>query len=180
MSLQTGGRLAVTKRAIIDPRNLMILAFELDGPHLDQTPSFLVVQDIREISSMGLIVDSNDEFVGLGDVIKVKEVYDFNFELLNIVVKTQKGKKLGKIMGFSIEPGSFMIKQLNVRRPLLKSLTDTELLIDRSQIIEISNEAVIVKDEEEKVRSHVKAAAIAYANPFRQAATPQPEAIRRS
>lgn len=180
MSLQTGGRLATTKASVIDPRNLFILAFELEGPLLDETPSFLVVTDIRELGSMGMIVDSSDEFVGVNDVIKIKEVYDFSFSLDGLAVKSQKGKRIGKVVGYSVEPGKFMVKQLQVRRPLLRSLADTELLIDRTQIIEISNDAVVIKDEHPKVRSHVKAAAGTYANPFRQTATPQPETIDRA
>jgi len=180
MSLQTGRRLAITKHAVIDPRNLKILAFELDGPHLDQVPSFLGVNDIREIGNMGIIIDSSDEFVGIDDVIKIKEVYNFRFKLDNLAVKSQRGKKLGKVMNYSIEPDSFTVKQLSVRRPFLKSLTDTELLIDRSQIIEISNDAVVIKDETEKVRSHVKSATSTYTNPFRQQSAPQPETIYRS
>ena len=179
MSLQTGGKLAVTKTAIIDPRNLFILAFELEGHLLDQTPSFLTINDIREIGSMGIIVDSSDEFIGIDDVIKLREVYNFKFLLDNLPVKDKKGKKLGRVDGYSVEPGSFMVKQLKVRRPILKSLTDTELLIDRSQIMEISNDAVVVKSEDEPIRSHVKAAAGAYTNPFRTTATPQPETIDR-
>lgn len=179
MSLQTGGRLAVTKAALIDPRSLFILAFELDGNQLDQHPSFVTVRDIREIGTMGMIVDSSDEFIGLGDVIKIQEVYSFNFKLDNLLVKDEKGRRVGKVNSYSVEPGSFLVKQLRVRRPLLKSLTDTELLIDRSQIVEISNEAVVIKAEDQSVRSHVKAAAGAYTNPFRNTATPQPETINR-
>ncbi len=177
MSLQTGARLAVTKTPVIDPRNLFILAFELDGNLLDQHPSFLTVSDIREVSTMGIIIDSSDEFIGLGDVIKIDEVYTFKFSLDNLPVKDTSDNKLGRVAGYSIEPGSFMVKQLKVRRPILKSLTDTELLIDRSQIVEISNDAITVKSEESSVRSHVKAAAGAYTNPFRSTATPQPETI---
>lgn len=179
MSLQTGGRLASTKSAIIDPRTLRILAFELEGNLLDQQPSFLVVSDIREIGSMGIIVDSSEEFVGEDDVIKIKEVYDFHFALDNLQVKDQKGRKLGRVNGYSVEPGSFIIKQLNVRRPILKSLTDTELLIDRTQVVEISNDTVTVRSEDQRPKSHVKAAAGAYTNPFRASATPQPETIDR-
>lgn len=178
MSLQTGGRLAQTKAPIIDPRNLSILAYELDGSSLDQHPSFLRVEDIREISSLGLIVDSSDEFVGLEDIIKLKEVYEFSFELLGKPVRDKKGKKVGKVIGYSIEPGSFMVKQLNVRRPLLKSFNDTELLIDRTQIIEVSDESVTIKSDAEKPRAHVKRAANSYTNPFRNT-QPQPETIRR-
>jgi uncharacterized protein YrrD len=179
MSLQTGGKLATTKNPIIDPRNLLILAFELDGTLLDERPSFLMIDDIREIGGMGIIIDSRDEFIGLEDVIKIREVYDFHFVLDNILVRDQRGKKVGWVDGYSVEPQSFMVKQLNVKRPILKSLADTELLIDRSQIIEISNDAIVIKSDDQPIRSHVKAAAGAYTNPFRQTATPQPETIDR-
>jgi hypothetical protein len=72
MSLQTGGQLAHTKTPLIDPRNLMIIAYELQGPALDAHPSFLLMSDVRELSNLGLIVDSSDEFVGVDDVIKIR------------------------------------------------------------------------------------------------------------
>lgn len=179
MSLQTGGQLARTKAPVIDPRNLTILAYELEGPSLDTYPSFLRMADVRELSNIGLIVDSSDEFVGLDDVIKLKEVYEFEFELIGKPVQDEKNHRLGKVTGYSVEPGSFLIKQLNVKRPLLKSFSDTELLIDRSQIVEVSDKAITIKnDEREPVP--VKQAARTYTNPFRGTTTPQPEAIDRS
>lgn len=178
MSLQTGGQLARTKAPVIDPRNLTILAYELEGPSLDAHPSFLRMADVRELSNIGLIVDSSDEFVGLDDIIKLKEIYEFEFELIGKMVQDEKKKRLGKVSGYSVEPGSFLIKQLNVKRPLLKSFTDTELLIDRTQIMEVSDKAITIKnDEREPVP--VKQAARTYTNPFR-GTTPQPEAIDRS
>ena len=58
MSLQTGSELARTSRAIINPYNLKIIAYELSGPLLDQSPSLLRIEDIRETGPMGLIIDS--------------------------------------------------------------------------------------------------------------------------
>ena len=177
MSLQTGGQLARTKTPLIDPRNLMIVAYELDGPALDTHPSFLMMRDVRELSNLGLIVDSSDEFIGLDDVVKIREVYDFRFELVGKTVRDRNGTKLGKVSGYSIEPGSFMIKQLNVRRPLLKSLTDTELIIDRTQITEVNDVEIIITNDERQP-TPVKRAAKSFTNPFR-GTSPQPEAIDR-
>lgn len=166
MSLQTGGQLATTKTTVIDPRSLKVIAFELEGPSLDNNPAFLLINDVRELSNLGLIVDSSEEFVGLADVIKLEEVYNFNFRLDNIQVKDQANHKLGRVISYSVEPESFMVKQLNVKRPLLKSFTDTELLIDRSQVFEVTNDAVTINhDEREPV--HVKQAAKSFTNPFR-------------
>lgn len=178
MSLQTGGQLARTKNPIIDPRNLSIIAYELEGPSLDTHPSFLLIQDVRELSNLGLIVDSSDEFVGIDDVIKLKEVYEFSYTLIGKTVIDQNKHKLGKVVTYSIEPESFLIKQLNVRRPLLKSLSDTELLIDRTQIIEVTDDTITISHDEREP-SPVKRAAKAYTNPFRGQAA-QPESINRS
>ncbi len=167
MSLQTGAELARTQAALIDPRNLKIVAFILEGVKLDRRPSFLTIADIREISGIGIIVDSSDEFIGIDDVIKIKEVYDFDFTLMNIRVEDESKHNLGKVISYSVEPGSFYIKQLNVKRPLFKSLSDTELLIDRTQIVNVSDEKIIIRhDEREPVPA--KHTVTTFTNPFRQ------------
>jgi uncharacterized protein YrrD len=175
MSLQTGGQLATTKRPLINPHNFAILAYELSGPSLDEHPSFLRMIDVRELSNLGLIVDSSDEFIGLDDVIKIKEVYDLGFDLIGKNVVDEKKSKMGKVTGYSLEPGTFIIVQINVKRPLLKSFTDTELIIDRTQILEVTNDTITIKNDERQP-APVKKAAQAYTNPFR-GTKPQPEAI---
>lgn len=174
LSLQTGGQLAKTKTVIIDPRDLTIIAFELEGHLLDDNPSFLLIDDIRELSNIGIIVDSNEEFVGENDVIKLKEVYDFHFELTGKLVRDPKMRKLGKVISYSLEPNSFIIKQLTVKRPILKSLSDTELLIDRTQIVEVSNVAITIDNDEREPVPVAKRAASSFSNPFRgQSAQPE-------
>lgn len=59
-----------------------MVAYELAGPLLDQDPSLLRIEDIREIGPLGMIIDSVDELVSPSDVIKLKEVYEFGFYLI--------------------------------------------------------------------------------------------------
>lgn len=174
MSLQTGAELARTRRILVDPRDLSIAAYELEGNMLDEHPSFLRPVDVRELSNLGLIVDSSDEFVGLDDVIKIKEVYDYKFDLIGLDVVNEKKKKLGKVSGFNVDSGSFSVQQLVAKRPLLKSFSDTELLIHRSQVIEVGDSYVKVRTPsiEEPVADSIRE----YTNPFR-AGNVQPEAI---
>lgn len=177
MGLQTGTELARTARPVIDPRTLKIMAYELEGPLLDEHPSFLRIEDIRELSDIGMIVDASDEFVGLDDIIKLKETYELNFSLVGLTVLDDKKHKLGRVSGYTVEMGSFVIQQLNVRRPIMKSLGDTELLVHRSQILEITDTTVTVKSG--KVNAEpIKSAVKAYVNPFRQTGSAQPETIK--
>lgn len=171
LGLQTGSELARTKTAIIDPATLKIHAYELQGPLLNSHPSILRIADIREISDIGLIVDSSDEFVGLEDVIKISELYELRFKLIGMAVIDIKGSKLGKVNGYSLSTTDFLIYQLSVKRPLFKSLSDTELLIHRSQITEINNDAIVVHSEAEIAEPVLESVRKSYVNPFRSKPT---------
>lgn len=174
MSLQTGAELARTKSVLVDPRDLTIVAYELEGHMLDSHPSFIRPTDIRELSNLGFIVDSSDEFVGLDDVIKIKQVHEFNFALVGLDVINESNKKLGKVTGFTIDSSSFSIQQLNVKRPLLKSFNEPDFLVHRSQIVKVNNTFVQVKSTSEKASDAVPIRE--YTNPFRKTNV-QPEAI---
>lgn len=173
LGLQTGAELARTKEAVIDPSNLKILAYELSGPLLDADPSLLRIADIREISDIGIIVDSSDEFVGVKDVIKLGEIYDLHFRPVGMLVIDIKGSKLGKVNGYTINTLDFLVYQLSIKRPFLKSFNDTELLIHRSQITEINDKAIIVNAEAETPEPLLESVKGSYINPFRNNPTPE-------
>lgn len=173
MSLQTGSQLARTARAIISPYNLKILAFELEGPLLHQSPSLLRIEDIREIGPLGIIIDSVDELISLSDVIKIKEIYELNFNLIGLKVVDDKKHNTGKVSGYTLEAESFVIQQLLVKRPFLQSMGDTELLIHRSQIIKITNTLITVESPTIRKTQAISAPMTAIDNPFRSTQTTQ-------
>jgi len=177
MGLQTGSELGRLSRAVIDPATLKILAYEVTGPMLDLHPSLLRIADVREFSDIGVIVDSSDEFVSPTDVIKLGEIYDLRFQPVGMQVLDEKKHKLGKVESYTIDTSSFVIQQLSIKRPFLKSFNDTQLLVHRTQITEINDKAIIVHSERQPtepvidtVRDHA-----AYVNPFRKPAGPQAE-----
>lgn len=174
MSLQTGAELARIKHVLVDPRDLTVVAYELEGSALVERPSFIRPVDVRELSNLGLIVDSSDEFVGVDDVIKIKQVYEFHFNVVGLEVIDDKKHRLGRVRSFNLDASSFVLEQLVVRRPLLKSLNESELLIHRSQIIEVNDERILVRStaSREPLRQSIRE----YANPFRSSPA-QPESI---
>jgi uncharacterized protein YrrD len=177
MGLQTGSELAKISQPVINPHTLEILAYEIEGPLLDQRPSLLRIADVREFSDIGIIVDSSDEFVSPNDIIKLDEIYQLHFNPVGMHVLDEKRHKIGKVIGYTIETNGFVIQQLNVRRPLLQSLNDTELLIHRTQITEINDNEIIVHSRAkipEPVMQNVRSA---YNNPFRK--HPQAEHIQQ-
>ncbi|MFZ1250143.1 MAG: hypothetical protein WAR37_01715 [Candidatus Microsaccharimonas sp.] len=178
MSLQTGNRLAQTEKPIIDPATLHIVAYEISGPLLSDKPSFLRTADIREYGRLGMIINSNDEIVGLDDVLQIEKIYELNFELIGMTVIDEHRRKLGKVDNYTLETGDFIIQQLNVRRGFLQGISDTGLLINRSQILEINNSTIVVKSPTKKsVEPVMQSLRGEFVNPFR---APKPETEAQS
>ena len=176
MSLQTGAQIGVTAEPIIDPRKLNIVAFYCEGPNIDFSPAILHISDIREIGSLGIIVDGADDIMPPDDLVRLQEVLDFHFELVGKHVVDTAGMKMGKVDTYSVDPNSFYIMKLHVKPNLLQSLTAAELLIDRSQIETVNDKHVVVKRAGVKAKKPAMALkAPVIENPFRHA-KPQSQA----
>jgi sporulation protein YlmC with PRC-barrel domain len=153
LSLHIGGEVARLSRAIVDPDNLKIIGYEVNGPLIrGEVGNVLLIEDVRELAPSGLIVDSIDDFVHRSDVIKIDQIMSLNFNLVGLKVETKSGQKIGKISDYTLDTGSFMVYQLVVKRPAMKALIDPELTINRSQIVEINDHKVIIKNDKEEVK----------------------------
>ena len=181
LSLHLGGPIGRVASEIVDPNDLRIIALNVSGPQTGDGDhgDILDVRSIREFSNIGMIVDSIDDLVSKGDVVKFDEIIDLNFNVIGLNVKTKKGKKLGKISEYTFDPESMQIMQFVVKRPFLKSFMDPELIIGRSQIKEVNDYELIVKDEEEKIKkeSGKKDFVPNFINPFRDSNLATNEAV---
>ena len=152
LSMQSASPIGTVSEIIVDPNSLKIVAFRIAGPIVNRNSSILAVSSIREYSRYGMVVDSIDELVADDDVIKISQVLELNFSLTGLKVETKKGGKLGTVSDFTATSNDFIIQQLVVKRPMLKSFLDPELLIPRREIVEITDDKVIVKDNEKTIR----------------------------
>lgn len=181
MSLQTGTKLATTTAAIVDPRQLTIAAFYVEGPHLEQSPSILHPSDIRELGELGMIVDDADKLTSLEGLVRLQQVVDFSFELIGLKVVDEHKHKLGKVTGYGVDTTSYNIMQVYTEQPLFRSLSDGGSTIHRSQILSVNNHLMVVRSatipaKEEPAKA---ATAKAFVNPFRSN-NPQPDSTTRS
>ena len=179
LSLHIGGAIGTTKEAIIDPENLNIIAYTVDGPAIKNDPevgNILDVNDVRELGPEGLIINSTDVLVKREDIIRVDEVMKLNFGLVGLKVVTQKGKKIGKVVDYTFDSNSFMVYQLIVQRPVgFASFNDPHLTINRSQIVEIDDYKITIKHDKEQVKVVEKKKKVEkeeftpnFVNPFRK------------
>ncbi len=179
LSLQTGVPVARTSGFIIDPRRMHVMAFYCEGSQLVDDESVLHTADIREFSNIGIIVNNSDDIMSPSDLVRLQEVLEYNFNLIGMSVIDSTRQRLGKVCDFSTETDSFLIKTFTVKRPLFKALNDTELVINRTQIIEVTRDHIIVKAPTvEEKKSSKQTVISAFDNPFRT--KPQPESPSQS
>jgi sporulation protein YlmC with PRC-barrel domain len=177
MSLQTGTQIGTAISHIVDPRRLNVVAFYCEGQLINFNPAILHVADIRELSSIGLIVDSADNIMPPDDLVRLKEILDYHFELEGKQVVEEGGHKLGKVGGYTVDSESFYIVKLHVKPTLLQSFGRAELLIDRTQISEINDKQIVVRRATVRDEKRAPFASIpAIDNPFRKAPHGMPEA----
>ncbi len=172
LSLHLGGPIGRVTGELVDPNDLTIIALNVDGPQTGDGDhgDILDVRNIRESSNIGMIVDSIDELVSKGDVVRFDKIIDLNFSIIGLNVKTKKGVKLGKVVDYTFDPETMQIMQLIVKRPFIKAFLDPELIIGRSQIKEVNDYEIIVREEEEKIKkeSGKKDFVPNFINPFRE------------
>lgn len=169
MSLQTGTQLAETTGAILDPRQLTIAAFYVDGSGLEQSPSILHPVDIRELSDVGMIVDDTTKLMSSDGLVRLQEIISFGFELTGLKVVDEQGRKLGKVASFGVETGSYMVMQVYTEQSLMRSLSTMSSTIHRSQIVSVNNSVMVVQlpTVREEVAKVAQDAGNAFVNPFR-------------
>ena len=170
LSVQAGGQIGRIVDAIVDPDNLSVIAFHVDGPPINKQQNILDVRSVREYSNYGFVIDDIDELVSPDDVIRINNILKLNFNLLSLKVETKKGSKLGKVQDFTLTSEDFIIQQIIVKRPMIKSLNDPELTIPRSEIVEITDYKIIVKEEEKTIKKKAEKQEFVpnFVNPFRE------------
>lgn len=156
MSLRTGTQVAIAIEPVINPHNLKILGWWCAAPGGQRL--VLLSEDVRESMPSGLAINNEDALSDPADLVRHKEILEINFELMEKLVRTKR-QKLGKVSDFSYNEGLF-VQKLYVARPLRKVFTsDDTLLIDREQILEVTDKYILVRDTEIKATAEEMAGA---------------------
>jgi len=174
VGIQTGGRLATLGEAIIDPRQLKVVAFYCKGLRLNGDGAVLHTEDIREVGDMGAIINSADNIMSPDDLVRLKEVIGYKFQLEGKEVVDDTGRKVGRVTTYNVETNSFYVIKLHVRPGIFKALQTSEVIIDRSQIVELSPKRIVIKAPAVKEEASAAMESLpAVDNPFRR--SPQPD-----
>jgi sporulation protein YlmC with PRC-barrel domain len=145
LSLRVGRPIGVVNEPIINPNNLKI-----EGWHATDLDSksrmVLLSQDIREILKQGFVVNDHDALTPTDDLVRLQTVLEYNFSLIGKNIVTTSKAKLGKVSDYAFEKNGFFIQKLYVSQSILKSFTGGGLVIDRTQIVEITHKKITVDE----------------------------------
>lgn len=154
LSLRTGGVIGVALYPIINPNNLKIEGWYAQN-HFEKGEHILPTREIRDFIAKGLVVDDHDALTHPDDMVRLKETIGIRFDLIGKSVISESKKRLGKVADYAVDESSYYIQKLYVNPTLLKGLTSDQLLIDRNQIVEITDKNIIVQDPTVKSRARM-------------------------
>lgn len=146
MSLRTGGKVATTTRAVINPNNLRVEGFHCQDTVDKKLQLILLSIDIRDIVPQGIVVNDHSVLSEPGDLVRLKETLQINFELIGKPVFTDNKSRIGKVSDFAVDLSSLYIQKIYVAQSVIKSFAGGNLSVDRSQIVEITNKKIVIQD----------------------------------
>lgn len=152
ISLRTGGPVAIASSAIVNPHNLKIIGWwcKVGGSN---NPKVLLSNDTRDMTRDTIAINDENDLVEPEDLARHKDILEINYDPIGKTVKTKRSK-VGKVSDFSFNDGMF-IQKLYVEKPMHKVFsTEDMVLIDRKQILEVTDHYILIKDTDVKVKQH--------------------------
>lgn len=165
MSLRSGGRVATAHQPIFNPDNLKIVGFHATD-NISSEHLVLLTQDIREHIDKGFVIDDVDTLAEPEDLVRLKDILEINFILNGKAVATDKKKKIGKVSDYAVDSISYYVQKLYVTQSIMKNFAQGELSVDRKQIIEVTDDKIVIKDPQQLTKAR--------ANESRQKPHPRP------
>lgn len=145
MSLRTGGPIGKIVNIVVDPNNLKIEGWLVDDTARRQR-SILLSQDVRDIIEQGFVVNDHEALTDPAELVRLQSILDLKFELIGKQVITEDKHRIGKVNDYAFEKNGFFIQKLYINQSVLKSLSGGGAIVDRNQIIEITNKRIIVRN----------------------------------
>lgn len=144
ISLRSEGVVGTAEEPIINPHNLKIIGWWCRGGGGQQV---LLADGVREVMPDGLAVDDESALATPNELVRHRDVLDIRFRLLEKPVRTKR-QKLGKVSDFAYDESMF-IKKLYVSRSITKIFSSEDtLIIDRDQVLEVTDKHILVEDAE--------------------------------
>ncbi len=146
LSLQTGTNVANTKAIILDPALLEVVAFICITDSRKAGDIALMLRDVRELALDCVIINSDEDLVELDEIVRLRGLKAENFQLVGKKVVSDMGRRLGNVEDYTLNIETNRIQKLYVSQSIIRSFFGSSLIIDRTQIIDVTPRQIVVKD----------------------------------
>ena len=146
LSLQNAETITVVTGLVLNRDNLEVVALSCaPQPRLGVHP-IVLMRDIRQVPIDCLLVNSEEDIAEAEDIVRLTPLIQADFNPRGLPVITDMKRRIGKVEDFIVNLESFNLQKLYVRQPLLRSWTGASLIIDRSQIVEVTSHEIVVRE----------------------------------
>ena len=143
--ISTGRQIAEVTDIVINPHNLSVAAFQCYVRSKGQD-MFLLTSEIHEVQLNMFTVQNEDALSADDDLVRIQEFLDINYKINGKKVRTESGKRVGVVTDFVVDDKSFMVSKLYARPPVTKVIQNSDRIIGRHQVSEVSDKTITVKD----------------------------------
>lgn len=146
LSLQSGHPVAKVASLLINPDTLELVALFCSGNGWRKSEAALLLRDVRDIMRDGIIIDSPEDITNVSEIVRLQSLIERKFNLAGATVVTEAGHKLGTVEDFTIDTTSYKVQKLYLKQSVIKNFLLNNLIIDRSQIVDVASDRITVKD----------------------------------
>lgn len=143
----------VTK-IIVNKDNLNIELLEAEIQNKQKR--YILTRDIKSTLEKIVIIETMDDLSEVEDLIRQRELIKADFSLIGCKIKTQDGKKIGKVKDFTVDYNSLKTLKLHATASLARRLLNERFIIDIKDVIRVDGKTVIIKSSKVKVKSRQK------------------------
>ena len=152
-SLEEKSKVGTIKRVVIDPTDACVAGFVVSSNYLSVKKLVVSWRDVTEIEPKALIIRSQECIVSLEEILRIKNIINSGFTLIDISVISTNNLKLGRVYDFNIDSETGALVNIYVKKFLGK-----KRIISRSRIIRIATHTITVRADNTKVLPLVRLA----------------------
>lgn len=145
ISLQTGQLIAQAGQPILDMGTLEVVAFTCHVPR-HREPLLVMTADIRQYATDCIIIDDEEQLTEPADIIRLDSDPKNPYSPLHKIVVADTGRKLGSVEDYSINLETNRVQKLYVKPDIWHSWASSRMVVDRTQIIDITPDKITVRD----------------------------------
>jgi len=152
-SLQTGMEVGTLLAPIINEKTFKIIAWQVETPEPSPAPVVIHSEDLREFSPIGIIIDDEEKIMDATSLVRLQKIIQRGFDFHQLPVFSESGEGLGRIEEIAFDPEDFSIVQFFLTPALKTRLLSSTLIINKRQVVKLTKDKMIVRDNSKKLPS---------------------------